>query len=152
MSQIGGGASGYDEFRRLGVDLMEILTDLWSVAALGSVWVLVPALVAGGGGMEGSEGGLKSRKTKVNTAPLFLSIYFPILFFFVLGGGGGGVMMDSSWLWARFPVEWALVSGCPLGVLSVCALVSDNNPNHFSPMLSPPARSGRYTTSAVFAS
>lgn len=34
---------------------------------------------------------------------------------------------------------------------SVCALLSDNNPNHFSPMLSPPARSGRYTTSAVFA-
>lgn len=33
-----------------------------------------------------------------------------------------------------------------LGVsLSVCALVSNNNPNHFSPMLSPPARSGRYT-------
>lgn len=61
--------------------------------------------------------------------------------------------MDSYWLWARFPVEWALVSGGPLGVsLSVCALVSDNNPNHFSPMLSPPARSGRYTTSAVFAS
>lgn len=39
-----------------------------------------------------------------------------------------------------------------LGVSSsVFALLSDNNPNHFSPMLSPPARSGRYPTSAVFA-
>lgn len=45
--------------------------------------VLVPALVAGGGGMEGSGGlrCLKSRKTKVNPA---LNSFFCCFFFFLL--------------------------------------------------------------------
>lgn len=123
---------------------------------------------SGGGGMEGGRGGrgVKSRKTEVNTALLLLSIYLPFLFFLFSGEGRGGegcrgglvlALSPVPGPWSRSPVPGpgpvGSVSGGPLGAsLSVCALVSDNNPNHFSPMLSPPARSGRYTTSAVFAS
>lgn len=59
-----------------------------SVAALGSVLlVLVPALVAGGGGMEGSEGGVKVQENKGEYSPVFVYI-LPVCLFFSFSGGG----------------------------------------------------------------
>ena len=67
-----------------------------------------------------------------------------IFFLFHIGSGNSLARLLNC---TRVP--WWIA---PVGLSwSVCALLSDNNPNHFSPMLSPPARSGRYTPSAVFA-
>lgn len=116
--------------------------------------------------MEGSGGRrcLKSRKTKVNQflntlvklqsflfipicQLLWLNILVVVLLFLFF--------CCNHWLSQILDLNLYEVPADrqhPLRVLSsVCALLSDNNPNHFSPMLSPPARSGRYTTSAVFA-
>lgn len=80
----GGGSAGYDEFRRLGVDFgnLDRSPVYPSVAGLGSVLLaLVPALVAGGGGMEGS-GGVKVQENKGE--------YSPVVFVYILLGGGEG--------------------------------------------------------------
>lgn len=91
-------------------------------------------------------------KEKVN--PAFYSLHFsfsvfwgliPLVTFFFLCHIGSGNSLARLLKCARVP--WWIA---PVGLSSsVCALLSDNNPNHFSPMLSPPARSGRYTPSAV---
>lgn len=121
------------------------------------ILALVPALVAGGGGMEvlwGTQRGKVQANTDSSSCPNLSSSFF---LFFWRGAGssydvdffiiGCAKLSDSWWDLCEAPVGSVL-----LGVsMSVCALLSDNNPNHFSPMLSPPARSGRYTTSAVFA-
>lgn len=113
-----------------------------SVAALGSV-LLVPALEAWR-----ARGGVKVQETKV-IQPCCFGLRTSRFSFISGSRGRGGGRIGSG----PEPGPVGSVSGGPLGAsLSVCALVSDNNPNHFSPMLSPPARSGRYTTSAVFAS
>lgn len=98
--------------------------------------------------------GVKSRLIQLSK-PLVLSICFFLLPVFGAGSSCdglffiiGSVKLSDS----RSDLCEAPVGSVLLGVsMSVCALLSDNNQNHFSPMLSPPARSGRYTTSAVFA-
>lgn len=97
--------------------------------------------------------------TFIKPLVLYLYIFSLFCFFFACSLGLNPlVMVFHYWLLTSQLESWfeSVRGSCgqrPLGVpSSVCALLSDNNPNHFSPMLSPPARSGRYTTSAVFAS